>query len=138
MAHVRKGKDRQDLTRFAKIKRHTNDLESTDEVNPRRFKCVGQLHVLAADAGIPVAHLATPFVVEHPLVSSVITCPRTMDQLEDSIAAAGLWLDGDLLDALGKLVEPDEDPYRELPVATQPPACLAASYRRRTLRGVTP
>jgi aryl-alcohol dehydrogenase-like predicted oxidoreductase len=137
MADVRKGKDRQDLTRFAKMKRHTNDLESTDEVNPRRFKRVDQLHGLAADAGIPVAHLATPFVLEHPLVSSVITGPRTMDQLEDSIAAAGLWLDGDLLDALDKLVEPDADPYRELSVATQPPACLAAVYRRRTLRGVT-
>jgi hypothetical protein len=58
-------------------------------------------------------------------------------QLRASIAAAELRLDDDLLDALYKLVEPDEDLYRELPVATQPPACLATSYPRRTIRGVT-
>ena len=132
-----KGKDLQDSTRFARMKRHTKGLDSADDVNPHRFNLVSQLHALAVDAGIPVAHLATPFVLEHPVVSSVITGPRTMDQLHDSIAAAGLRLDDDLLDALDKLVEPDEDLYRELPVATQPPACLAASYRRRTLRGVT-
>jgi hypothetical protein len=94
-----KGKDLQDSTRFARIKRHTKGLDSADEVNPRRFNLVGQL--------------------------------------QDSIAAAGLRLDDDLLDALDKLVEPDEDLYRELPVATQPPACLATSCRRRTIRGVT-
>jgi aryl-alcohol dehydrogenase-like predicted oxidoreductase len=132
-----KRKDRQDSTRFTKIKRHTNDLDSADEVNPRRFERVGQLHALAADAGIPVAHLAIPFVLEHPVASSVITGPGTMEQLQDSIAVAGLWLDDDLLDALNKLVEPGEDLYRMLPVAAQPPSCLAASYRRRSRRGVT-
>jgi aryl-alcohol dehydrogenase-like predicted oxidoreductase len=118
-------------------KRHTNDLDSADEVNPRRFELVGQLYALAADARMPVAHLAIPFVLEHPVASSVITGPGTMDQLHDSIAVAGLRLDDDLLDALDKLVEPGEDFYRVLPVAAQPPACLAASYRRRSLRGVT-
>jgi aryl-alcohol dehydrogenase-like predicted oxidoreductase len=124
-------------TRFAKVRRRTNDLDPADEVNRRRFELVGRLHTLATEAGLSVAHLATAFVQEHPVVSTVIIGPRTMDQLEDSLATAGLWLDDDVLDALDNLVEPGEDLYTVLPVSAQPPACLAASYRRRRFRGVT-
>jgi hypothetical protein len=87
-------------TRFAKVTRRTNDLDPADEVNRRRFELVGRLHALAAEAGLSVAHLATAFAGEHPVVSSVIIGPRTMGQLEDSLAAAGLRLGDDLLDAL--------------------------------------
>jgi aryl-alcohol dehydrogenase-like predicted oxidoreductase len=102
-------------------------------VNRRRFELVGRLHVLAAEAGLSVAHLATAFAGEHPVVSSVIIGPRTMGQLEDSLAAAGLRLGDDLLDALDELAGPGEDLYAVLPVSARLPACLAASYRRRRL-----
>jgi hypothetical protein len=65
------------------------------------------------------------------VVSTVIIGPRTMDQLEDSLATAGLRLDDDVLDALDNLVEPGEDLYTVLPVSAQPPACLPA-WRRPT------
>jgi aryl-alcohol dehydrogenase-like predicted oxidoreductase len=124
-------------TRFAKVTRRTNDLDPADEVNRRRFELVGRLHALAAEAGLSVAHLATAFAGEHPVVSSVIIGPRTMGQLEDSLAAAGLRLGDDLLDALDELAGPGEDLYSVLPLSARLPACLAASYRRRSLRGVS-
>ena len=111
-------------------------LDPDNDVNRRRFELVARLHPLAAEAGLSVAHLATAFVQEHPAVSSVIIGPRTMDQLDDSIAAAGLRLDRDLLDALDNLIAPGEDVYGVVPTSGAQPACLTTSYRRRqTPRG---
>ena len=52
----------------------------------------------------PVAHLATAWAMEHPVVTSVIIGPRTMEQLEDSLACAELRLDPSVLDAIDEIV----------------------------------
>jgi aryl-alcohol dehydrogenase-like predicted oxidoreductase len=61
---------------------------------------------LAADAGLPLAHLATAFVLAHPAVTSVLAGPRTMDHLQAALAGADARLDRDVLDKIDEIVAP--------------------------------
>ena len=47
---------------------------------------------LAAEAGMPLTHLATAFVLAHPAVTSAIIGPRTPEQLDDLLAGADVRL----------------------------------------------
>ena len=51
-------------------------------------------------------HMAIAFTLAHPAVTSAIIGPRTMDQLEDLLAAADVRLDEDTLDAIDAVVPP--------------------------------
>lgn len=53
----------------------------------RRLDLVEQLLPLAEAKGIPLARFANAWALRHPAVTSVIIGPRTMEQLEDSLAA---------------------------------------------------
>jgi aryl-alcohol dehydrogenase-like predicted oxidoreductase len=74
--------------------------------NRIKLAVVRQLTDLAAEAGLALPHMATAFVLAHPAVSAVLIGPRTMDQLESSLASAGAVLDGDLLDRIDAIVAP--------------------------------
>lgn len=83
-----------------------------DEARPevtRKYEVVEALAELAREAGLPLTHLATAFAAEHPAVSSVIIGPRTLPQLEDSLAAASVRLSADLLDRIDAIVPPGEN-----------------------------
>lgn len=86
--------------------------ESRPEIQ-RKLDLVEDLAKVAADAGIPMQHLAISFTLAHPAVTSAIIGPRTMDQLEDLLAGADVRLDESALDAIDELVPPgtlvDED-----------------------------
>jgi aryl-alcohol dehydrogenase-like predicted oxidoreductase len=80
-----------------------------DESRPpiqRKLDLVEDLLKVAADAGIPLQHLAIAFTLAHPAVTSAIIGPRTMDQLEDLLSGADIRLDSDTLDAIDRLVPP--------------------------------
>src|SRR5919112_2974021 len=55
--------------------------------NQRKLDLVEELLKVAADAGLPLTHLALAWVLEHPAVSSAIIGPRTMEQLVDLLPA---------------------------------------------------
>ncbi|MGH2795718.1 MAG: aldo/keto reductase [Actinomycetota bacterium] len=74
--------------------------------NRRKLELVEELAVVADKAGLPMTHLATAFAVAHPAVTSAIIGPRTMEQLEDALAAADVTLDADTLDAIDAIVPP--------------------------------
>ncbi len=74
--------------------------------NQRKLEVVEQLAQLAEEAGVSLVHMALAFVLTHPAVSSVILGPRTMDHLEDQLAAAGLDLDTDILDRIDRIIPP--------------------------------
>jgi aryl-alcohol dehydrogenase-like predicted oxidoreductase len=74
--------------------------------NQAKLEVVGQLSALAAEAGLALPHLATAFVLAHPAVSAVLLGPRTMEQLENSLAGLGTVLDEDLLDRIDAIVAP--------------------------------
>jgi aryl-alcohol dehydrogenase-like predicted oxidoreductase len=101
--------------------------------NRRKLDLIEELLKLAADAGIPLTHLALAFVLEHPAVTSAIIGPRTMEQLVDQLPAAGVHLDRAVLDRIDELVpsgtnvNPDDAGY-------VPPAVASPWRRRRGLR----
>jgi aryl-alcohol dehydrogenase-like predicted oxidoreductase len=97
-----------------------------------RLDAVEQLIPLAADAGLPMTHLALAFVLAHPGVTSAIIGPHTMDQLDDLLAAADVALTDDILDRIDEIVPPGTD-VGVLDQAYQPPAMLSPGLRRRPL-----
>ncbi len=74
--------------------------------NRAKLTALEQLSKLAADAGLPLAHLATAFTLAHPGVTSVLTGPRTMDHLTAALAGADVRLSDDVLDAIDEIVAP--------------------------------
>ena len=74
--------------------------------NQRKLEAVEQLAQVAEDAGMPLIELAIAFVVNHPAVTSAIIGPRTMEQLESQLPAAGRTLDAALLDRIDAIVKP--------------------------------
>ncbi len=73
---------------------------------------VERLALLADDAGLSLVHLALAFVRQHPAVTSAIIGPRTMEHLEDQLAATDLKLSDDLLDAIDGIVAPGTNRQR--------------------------
>ncbi|GAA3009705.1 aldo/keto reductase [Streptomyces fulvorobeus] len=77
--------------------------------NAAKARVVARLRELAAEAGMPLTHLALAFVQAHPAVTSVIIGPRTADQLSDLLAGAGKVLDDEVLDQIDEIVPPGSD-----------------------------
>lgn len=117
---ARKGQQT-DLRRAA-LFRHLSD--------ERRLDAVEELIALADDAGMPLRHLALAFTVAHPAVSSAIIGPRTMDQLEDLLAATDVSLADDMLDRIDDIVTPGTD-VGALDMAYRPPELIEPALRRR-------
>jgi aryl-alcohol dehydrogenase (NADP+) len=76
------------------------------EIHERRLDAVEQLLKVASDAGVSLTHLAMAFVLEHPAVTSAITGPRTMEQLDDLLAGVDVRLETDVLDRIDEIVPP--------------------------------
>ena len=117
---VRKGKQI-DLRRVAYFK-HLND--------ERRLDAVEQFIELAAEVGLPMTHLALAFAIAHPGVSCAIVGPRTMEHLDDLLAAVDVTLSDETLDRIDEIVPPGSD-VGTLDQAYVPPALQRSSLRRR-------
>jgi aryl-alcohol dehydrogenase-like predicted oxidoreductase len=74
--------------------------------NQRKLEAVEQLGTVADDAGLSMIELAIAFVVNHPAVTSAIIGPRTMEQLDSQLPAAGVTLDAAVLDRIDEIVTP--------------------------------
>jgi len=74
--------------------------------NQRKLEAADALGRLADEAGISLVHLAVAWVLRHPAVSAAIIGPRTMEQLESQLPAAGPTLDAALLDRIDEIVKP--------------------------------
>jgi aryl-alcohol dehydrogenase-like predicted oxidoreductase len=98
----------------------------------RRLDAVERLIPIAEDAGMSLTHLAMAFVLAHPGVTSAIIGPRTMEQLDDTLAGADLKLDDDVLDRIDEIVPAGTD-VGVLDMAYRPPAIQHNYLRRRRL-----
>jgi aryl-alcohol dehydrogenase-like predicted oxidoreductase len=96
----------------------------------RRLDAVEQIIPIAEQAGMPMTHLAMAFAIAHPGVTSAISGPRTMEQLDDLLAGAEVVLTDDILDQIDKIVPPGTD-VGQLDMAYQPPALQRPDLRRR-------
>ncbi|WP_410672303.1 aldo/keto reductase [Amycolatopsis sp. cmx-4-68] len=119
---VRKG-EQNDLRR-AHLLKHLSD--------ERRLDVVEQLVPLAAEAGLPMTHLAMAFVIAHPGVTSALLGPRTMPQLDDLLAGVDVRLTDDVLDRIDEIVPPGTN-IGALDQNYQPPAVHDPGLRRRPL-----
>lgn len=95
-----------------------------------KLALVPELEKVAAEAGMPLTHMALAFTLAHPAISSAIIGPRTMEQLEGCLGAAEVSLDDDTLDAIDALVPPGTNINRD-DAGWQAPSVSAAWRRRR-------
>lgn len=98
----------------------------------RRIDAVEQLIPLADDAGMSLTHMALAFVIAHPGVTAALIGPRTVEQLDDLVAAADVTLSDDLLDRIDAVVAPGTGVGR-MDQEYNTPAITTAQLRRRPL-----
>jgi aryl-alcohol dehydrogenase-like predicted oxidoreductase len=71
-----------------------------------RLDAVEKIVPLAAEAGLPMTHLAMAFAIAHPGVTSAIIGPRTMEQLDSQLGVLDVSLSTDVLDRIDEIVPP--------------------------------
>jgi aryl-alcohol dehydrogenase (NADP+) len=98
----------------------------------RRLDAVERLIPLAAEAGLPMTHLAMAFAIAHPGVTSALVGVRTMDHLDALLTGLDVTLTDDILDRIDDIVPPGTD-IGTLDQAYQPPALANPDLRRRPL-----
>lgn len=98
----------------------------------RRLDAVERLIPLAAEAGLPMTHLAMAFTIAHPGVTSALIGVRTMDHLDGLLTGLDVTLTDDILDRIDEIVPPGTD-VGTLDQAYQPPALANPGLRRRLL-----
>jgi aryl-alcohol dehydrogenase (NADP+) len=102
-----KAEDLKDSSRVvAGARRRGGTFSPQSELVRNKLELANALNGIASEAGVPFAHMAIGFVLEHPSVTSVIIGPRTHDQLEDLLACADVRLDSAVLDRIDDLVPP--------------------------------
>jgi aryl-alcohol dehydrogenase-like predicted oxidoreductase len=99
--------------------------------NQAKLEAVRALSELAAEAGLPLTHLATAFVRSHPAVTSVIIGPRTPEQLDDLLAGANVALSDGLLDRIDEVVPPGSELNPDDNYLASSPALADPRLRRR-------
>jgi aryl-alcohol dehydrogenase-like predicted oxidoreductase len=96
----------------------------------RNLDAVERLIPIAEAAGLSLTHMGMAFVMAHPGVTSAILGPRTMPQLDDLLAGAGVVLSDESLDRIDEVVAPGTD-SGPMGASYVPPALTQASLRRR-------
>jgi len=85
---------------------HGPQMDATAPANAAKLAAADALGALADDSDLTLVQLATAWAAQHPAVSSVIIGPRTMEQLEGSLAADGVELSTEVLDRIDAIVPP--------------------------------
>lgn len=126
--HIRRGQEI-DMTR-GRAALMPQRFDPSLPVNQRKLEVVEQLVEVAENIGCTLPDLAIAFAATHPAVTSVITGPRTMDHLTDTLKGASLSLDDATLDRIDEIVPPGTDLYRA-DGAWSPPSLTDLRGRRR-------
>jgi len=100
-----------------------------DGGNDAKFDAVEALSAIADEAGLSLASLALAWNTEHPAVTAALIGPRTIEQLDQLVAAADVDLGDDVLDAIDRVVAPGTD-LNPADAGWVPPS-LAPEQRRR-------
>src|SRR3954467_13799449 len=81
-------------------------FDLSNPYNQRKLDAVEELAQLAEQAGLTLIQLAIAFAKTHPAITSPLIGPRTMDQLQTQLAAAGVVLTEEVLDRIDEIVPP--------------------------------
>ena len=98
--------------------------------NQAKLEAADALAQVAGDAGLSLPHMAVAFVINHPVVTSAIIGPRTMEQLTSQLGAAYVTLSTDVLDRIDEIVPPGSN-FSWGDAGYRPPAIVDATERRR-------
>lgn len=98
--------------------------------NQRKLEATYALTELADELDTTVPHLGVAFVINHPLVTSAIIGPRTMEQFSSQFGAVDLMLTKDVLDRIDAIVAPGTN-FIDADSGYVPPAITDPSRRRR-------
>lgn len=79
--------------------------------NERTWRIIHELTAIADELERPASHVALAWLLARPGVASVLLGARTIDQLNDNLAAADLVLDDGQLDRLTRVSAIDLPPY---------------------------
>ena len=96
----------------------------------RTWQVIDAVGKVAASRGVSMAQVALAWTADRPAVTSVILGARTVEQLDDNLAAASLHLTADETALLDEASDPDR---RRLPV--RPAGSRAAGERARAVAG---
>ena len=122
---------RADPTQGSRTARGPQAFDISIPANKAKLQAVDVLTKLAADAGMPLTHLAIAFVRAHPAITAVLIGPRTPSQLDDLLAGADVELGDDVLDRIDEIVAPGTDINPADPYLATPPEILNKRLRRR-------
>ena len=96
----------QDAPKSSRAERMPARYDLSDPANQRKLDAADALAQLADDEGLTLIQLALAWVINHPAVTSAIIGPRTMEQLDSQLPAAGVVLDPATLDRIDEIVRP--------------------------------
>jgi aryl-alcohol dehydrogenase-like predicted oxidoreductase len=82
-------------------------------VNERTLETTARLKVIAADLGMSVTTLAVAWSKQHDFVASTIIGATTVAQLEESLLASEVVLDGETLRRIDEIDEAIPNPMTE-------------------------
>jgi aryl-alcohol dehydrogenase-like predicted oxidoreductase len=77
----------------------------------RTWDVIDAVESVASSRGVTMAQVALAWLVDRPMVSSVILGARTVEQLQDNLGAAGLHLDGTEVARLDEASDPAPADY---------------------------
>jgi aryl-alcohol dehydrogenase-like predicted oxidoreductase len=122
----RKGQPRPESTRAGRLpQRYDLSLPG----NAAKLDAADALARLAEGAGLTLVELAIGFVLRHPVVTSPIIGPRTMEQLDSQLKGLEVRLTDDVLDRIDEIVPPGTN-LNAADAGYSPPE-LEAAWRRR-------
>jgi aryl-alcohol dehydrogenase-like predicted oxidoreductase len=123
---------RADPTQGNRTARAPQAFDLSVPANKAKLEAIDALTKLAADAGMPLTHLAIAFVRSHPAVTAVLIGPRTPSHLNDLLAGADVELTDDILDRIDEIVAPGTEVNPTDTMFVTPPAIADRRLRRRS------
>jgi aryl-alcohol dehydrogenase-like predicted oxidoreductase len=115
----------------ARAQRFPGVYDAANPANAAKLEAADALAALADEAGLTLIQMATAFVIRHPAVTSAIIGPRTMQHLDDYLAADGIRLSDDLLDSIDQIVPPGVTINVADNMWAHSTPALSAAFRRR-------
>jgi aryl-alcohol dehydrogenase-like predicted oxidoreductase len=75
-------------------------------LTPGAFDAIDKLQVLAGEKGVPLSQFALAWVIQQPGITSPIVGPRTVEQLDDALAALTVTLTPEDLKRIDTIIAP--------------------------------
>jgi len=109
----------QGATRLGENPKRGMEAWEARNADPRTWEIVDAVHAIAEAHNVSDAQVALAWLAEQPAVTSVILGARSVEQLEDNLAAAGLELSADELARLDEVSAPRVGVYPYGPMARE-------------------